>query len=102
MAEYKDSEEIKRQLRIWVQECEDWLEYKEANCFRDCIDLIDQIPAADVVEVVRCKDCKHFAPRADKKYGICFAIEDTFPVSVPANHWCSFGERWTRRNNHEV
>lgn len=60
MAEYKDSEEIKRQLRIWVQECEDWLEYKEANCFRDCIDLIDQIPAADVVEVVRCKDCKYW------------------------------------------
>lgn len=51
MKEYKDSEEIKRQLRIWVQECEDWLEHKEANCFRDCIDLIDQIPAADVVEV---------------------------------------------------
>ena len=51
MKKYKDSEEIKRQLRIWVQECEDWLEHKEASCFRDCIDLLDEIPAADVVEV---------------------------------------------------
>ena len=53
MKEYKDSEEIKRQLRIWVQECENWRKHKEANCFRGCIDLIDRIPAADAIEADR-------------------------------------------------
>lgn len=53
MKEYIDSEEIKRQLRIWVQERENWRKHKEANCFRSCIDLIDRFPAADVIEADR-------------------------------------------------
>ena len=29
-------------------------------CFRDAIETITNFPAADVVEVVRCRDCKHW------------------------------------------
>lgn len=97
MAEYIDREEIKRQLRIWVQDCEDWLENKEANCFRDCIDLIDQFPAADVVEVVRCKDCKH-----------AIIVDDVFPEDevacsllsqdVECNNYCMYGEKGEQRH----
>lgn len=89
MKEYKDSEEIKRQLRIWVQECEDWLEHKEANCFRDCIDLIDSIPAADVVEVVWCKDCKHMT--LEMGY-VRFCNVWEKPNGMGDDGFCNYGE----------
>ena len=44
--------------------------------------LIDNQPAADVAEIVRCKDCKHWHG------GDCFRIELTGP-----NDFCSFGEK---------
>ena len=34
----------------------------EHRCERDLLDLICEAPTADVVEVVRCKDCKYFQP----------------------------------------
>ena len=52
---------------------------------------IEDAPAADVVEVVRCKDCKRFckmdvSPSYDGKcLGYGFLVE--------AKHYCSYGER---------
>lgn len=52
--------------------------------------LIEEIPAADVVEVVRCKDCKWFGRDLGygkhdcKKYEMPFCLETDF---------CSYGER---------
>lgn len=55
MVEYIDREAAKK------KHCEICLE--KSICYRDktCDELkaFDLIPAADVVEVVRCKDCKH-------------------------------------------
>lgn len=38
------------------------LEHPHPRLYRqtDIMDIIDTIPSADVVEVIRCKDCKHF------------------------------------------
>lgn len=46
--------------------------------------LLDEIPAADVVEVVRCKDCKH-------RDAIFVCAQ--FDADVGAMHFCSLGER---------
>lgn len=52
---------------------------------------IDELPRADVVEVVRCKDCKFY-----KDWGDCITcshwtvFED---VSTEPNAFCSYGER---------
>ena len=59
--------------------------------YTDFIDVaercMDDIPTADVVEVVRCKDCRWF-----NKIGC--AIEITDKSDAPAdNDYCSFGER---------
>lgn len=53
--------------------------------------LVNNEPAADVVEVVRCKDCKHFispqrVPVCDCFYGL------EFP-SPTGYDFCSYGER---------
>lgn len=48
--------------------------------------MINEIPAADVVEVVRCKDCKHWQDGGFSSYCIC----DGFTHS---DDYCSYGER---------
>ena len=50
--EYIEREAAKERLRVWITDCVLAGENDEADCFRDCIDLLDSIPAADVAPVV--------------------------------------------------
>ena len=61
---------------------------------------IMEVPAADVVEVVRCGKCVHFEEHKGAKYGVCLyysEICDT-PVHMTAEDYCSRGEV----DNHET
>ena len=49
-------------------------------------DWIDKMPSADVVEVVRCKDCKHYCIWQMK-------CDRLHLVPIADNHYCSYGER---------
>ena len=49
--EYIEREAAKARLRIWITDCVLAGDNETADRFRDCIDLLDSIPAADVVEV---------------------------------------------------
>lgn len=56
-------------------------------------ELINAIPAADVAEVVRCKDCKHY------EMGVCLKIysdgnvhQDAWQRRKP-DDFCSYGDR---------
>mgnify|MGYP007022124212 CR=1 FL=1 len=51
----------------------------------DCLRRIKAIPSADVVEVVRCKDCKYYEPD-----GVCANINF---LSVRPNDYCSYAEK---------
>lgn len=57
-----------------------------ANYIREAVK--EETPTADVVEVVRCKDCKHFTYDnggcCGFGVGLCFVDE---------NQFCSYGER---------
>jgi hypothetical protein len=52
------------------------------------INAISAIPAADVVEVVRCKDCEYGAP-SENGYESCFITE---AIHQP-NFYCALGKR---------
>ena len=56
------------------------------QCVRE---LIEDTPAADVVEVVRCKDCKH-GQNCPRLGVICEYQQDKIQ---PYRHFCSSGER---------
>ena len=60
---------------------------------RDCVlDLIDTQPTADVVEVVRCRDCKY--SRKIGKLRRCEHTNSATPiVPIEDGHYCSYGER---------
>ena len=57
----------------------------------DAMALIDTIPTADVVEVVRCKDCRYWQDNnGGYPHPECRWIDDETPN---ADDYCSFGER---------
>ena len=51
--EYIEREAAKARLRMWITDCVLDGDNEAADCFRDCIDLLDSIPAADVTPVRR-------------------------------------------------
>lgn len=57
----------------------------------DIYNAIRNAPTIDAVEVIRCKDCKHFTE--GMAVGMCKRIEDKPIMPVPYNHFCSYGER---------
>ena len=67
----------------------------------DWMVFIDKEPAADVVEVVRCKDCKYsgmycFGTSKEETLACLETEEDgfiRFATSVKADDYCSRGER---------
>ena len=75
--------------------CEDC---PDIDCL-DCIieNAIKNAPEVDAVEVVRCKDCKHYHQyRVGKstdlcEWGKCKLI--SMDVDMPENGYCCFGER---------
>lgn len=60
----------------------------ELNTFMECILRVKEAPAADVVEVVRCKDCKYFSEDSDgRKY--C----DMLYATMLDTDYCAYAKR---------
>lgn len=59
--------------------------------------VLDPVPSDDVVEVVRCKDCKHYKrniPCVGGHYNGCDEwIDEGNAITVYDNDFCSYGER---------
>ena len=89
--EYIEREAAKERLRIWITNCVLDGDNDAADCYRDCIELLDSIPAADVATVVRCEDCLY----STERYG---HLECIHGVSY-RNTWnkpdffCPYGDR---------
>lgn len=52
---------------------------------------IDALPAADVAEVVRCKDCQYYQDAKTNKKG--FLICPAFGMEITETDYCSYGVR---------
>lgn len=58
--------------------------------------IIEELPPADVVEVVRCKDCKDFRPwGGQSKLGDCMVCvcDGENPFTMEETDFCSDGDR---------
>lgn len=90
---------IEREEAIeWVENIMDLIKYyhpyaKSRNVsIDDVIDKLEQVPAADVEPIVRCKDCKHRDP--ENKHCDSGGLEragNIFPVSD--DYFCAYGEK---------
>lgn len=54
---------------------------------------LQDIPAADVVPVVRCKDCKHATMSANGWCVLCAKVNPKGTLNFPSGFFCAFGER---------
>ena len=58
----------------------------------DILDILEDIPTSDVVEVVWCEECKHYGRKyGDIAIGYCCHTKQSGYCS--ADHYCSYGER---------
>jgi len=70
---------------------------------KSVLDSINEVPAVDAVEVVRCKDCKHWHEETgwcyhhshfvDSKGGFCHPWESNDWKMLNADDFCFCGER---------
>ena len=89
--EYIEREAAKARLRMWITDCVLDGDNETADRFRDCIDLLDSIPAADVAPVVRCKDCRWRGREDCAMFYRCECGEQhTWETD---NDFCSYGEQ---------
>lgn len=82
MTEYISREVAKE---VFCEYC-DWAESGSESC-KSCPDPIGKIPAADVVEVVRCKDCKY------AQDGAVFGQDWCADAEIHPDFFCADGER---------
>ena len=99
--EYIEREAAKRELLSWAV-CMNHPEYLIKD---DALHVIDSIPAADAVEVLRCRECKYWGDEDGKLQcsdGVLFArckihnylLDGRHTGWCPTeNDFCSFGER---------
>jgi Zn ribbon nucleic-acid-binding protein len=103
MAEYIDREKAIEFIRL--NYCKDCNSYNGAKCracsFDDAMLGIEDVPTADVVEVVRCKDCKFYKLRnVSSRYKptkpCCLR---TATIKVNETDFCSYGEKRSEGND---
>ena len=105
MAEYIEREallkDIKESVVFTVRDGRPSAEIRGAN---KIIDRIKSAPATDVVEVVRCEDCKYSEPinrnispykyfREECVVCRCGSVVGDEPMVYLPNHFCSYGRK---------
>lgn len=96
MARYIDADKIDYTVTVVGQdECAGY----RAVAFKSDI---DDMPAADVVKVVRCKDCKHATFYSCKNDACYRAVICEYQIGIgDENFYCSCGERKTEEVGEE-
>ena len=67
--------------------------YNIAGKTATAIKMIEDLPSADVVEVVRCKDCKYLTEGKIADDTEFFCIHSFGMISPAPDRYCSCGER---------
>lgn len=68
------------------------------NCPVQYVVRICDVPSADGVEVVRCKDCKHHEELLNNHDGKVLCWVHGIDVVVDRNGYCNYGERKGQEN----
>ena len=93
MADYIDRAALTEQLRTIMTRYFAQGRVDVAKDYNWAITVLDSAPAADVAEVVRCKDCKHKV-RIDAN-GIVICSEEHGMYCPTEKDFCSYGEYQT-------
>lgn len=89
MAEYIEREKVKDELLTWAV----LIRNPRLMLREDALCVIDSIPAADVVEVVRCRYCKHSNWWQETCHGRIRYYCKKLCRQTYKDGFCSYGER---------
>ena len=100
MSRYIDADGLNECMSIVQKANRDSIEFNKrcraTDVFQDIWGMIKAQPNADVVEVVRCRDCVHYQPSLFGEKNMCFR-KDVDGVQIcydfSPNDYCSYGER---------
>lgn len=83
--QYINRETVKRELLSWAVS----INHPEYLIKDDALHVIDSIPTADVVKVVRCRDCKYHEDTSVIGFEHCCL----YGLTMRYNDFCSYGTR---------
>lgn len=99
MKEYIERAVAVQELEVLRQEYEMHDDCDELVASR-CRDALSAVPAADVAEVVRCKDCQYYQDAKINKKG--FLICPSSGMEITETDYCSYGARMSKPRICEV
>jgi hypothetical protein len=86
MARYIDADKLTNEIDEWLDSVGNVLVGKGMSYYGELLGCIEDTPTADVVEVVRCKDCCYANDHASIcHYGV--------GREVKPDHYCGYGEK---------
>lgn len=91
MPRYGDLDKMANELQAFAIRYAEQGLTEVAKCYNFACTVIDNAPTADVVEVVRCKDCKHCDIGENEVDAWCDCR--IFNISGSEDFYCSCGER---------
>ena len=80
----------------YIQHCFETDDNRGQDIADRIFDEITEIPTADVVEVVRCKDCKYYEKWSDRSI---FCNKHIVFMGMNDNDYCSYGELKEQQND---
>lgn len=92
--EYIEREEIIKRIKLRIddysRDCNSFAP-KMVLAYKEFLYMVENLPTADVQEVVRCKDCSYFCKATVNKKG--FLICPTSGMDITNNDFCSYGAK---------
>lgn len=85
---YHEAFETDTDMQKWESGC--WIRYKMF------LNALQNAPTIEAVEVVRCKDCKHYKPSAVADRNMCFRKNvggTQVCYDFQPDDYCAYGER---------
>lgn len=100
MKEYIERAKVIKKFENYRRDCEECNDERAAQIFEDCVSELMDIPAADVVEVVHCKDCIYYRNKECESDDFWSALcgDDIGLHYVPEpDFYCACGERRNKK-----
>ena len=96
MAEYIDREKVIEETYSWLDSVGSIIIGKRLSSYGELIGCMQDVPTADVVEVVRCKDC--FFYQKDKELAKANYLDPEkycalLICEIDKNGFCSYGKK---------
>ena len=98
IAKYIAKEKLLQKLSRMIEYCKNDNKVNGLTALFQVGDAIMDCPTADVVEIVRCRDCVHRDPEDKKCNGVFQAKGGIFQMDD--DDFCSYGER--KKENGEI